>query len=48
MSPAGVRMPLQPRPLHLSSIVTAAGDIWVADQDGDRVLRLADTGVTPR
>ena len=48
VSPAGVRMPLRPRPLHLSSIVTAAGDVWVADQDGDRILRLTDTGVTPR
>ena len=48
VSPAGVRMPLRPRPLHLSSIVTAAGDVWVADQDGDRVLRLTDVGVTPR
>ena len=48
VSPAGVRMPLQPRPLHLSSIVTAAGDVWVADQDGDRILRLTDVGVVPR
>jgi DNA-binding beta-propeller fold protein YncE len=45
VSPAGARIPLQPQPLHLSSIVTAAGDTWVADQDGNRVLRLTEVGV---